>query len=211
MARPVTKFANVNSKQLRRLHEFYQSHRLASHRRRAHAMILSCQGYSPAEVAEILEADAETVGRWIDPFNAQGCAGWVDQPRSGGPPKLDAAEQEILRGLVDDFPNQPRQVIRQLKQQTGKAIGRPSLRRYCRRWGLRWKRFRKSLKHRRDEREFRKAKRELAKIASDGDDDLVFFDESALTLRGVVQSRAECDRRFLEKTQVPMDASDRMG
>lgn len=104
MARPVTKFANVNSKQLRQLHEFYQSHRLASHRRRAHAMILSSQGYSPAEVAEILEADADTVRRWIDQFNAQGCAGLVDQPRSGGPPKLDAAEQEILRGLVDDLP-----------------------------------------------------------------------------------------------------------
>ena len=74
MARPVIKFANVNSKRLRQLHEVYQSHRLASHRRRAHAMILSSQGYSPAEVAEILEADADTVRRWIDRFNQQGCA-----------------------------------------------------------------------------------------------------------------------------------------
>lgn len=96
------------------------------------------------------------IRRWIDRFNEQGCA-----------------------GLVDAFPNQPRQVISELKQQTGKTISRTSLRRYCHRLGLRWKRFRKSLKHRRDEREFRKAKRELTKIASDGDRDLVFFDESA--------------------------------
>ena len=186
MARPVTKFAIVNSKQLRQLHEIYQSHPLPSHRRRAHAMILSSQGYSPAEIAEILEADADTVRRWIDRFNEQKCAGLADQTRSGGPPKLDAAQQEIFCGLVDAFPNQPRQVISELKQQTGKTISRTSLRRYCHRLGLRWKRFRKSLKHRRDEREFRKAKRELTKIASDGDRDLVFFDESALTLRGVV-------------------------
>ena len=99
---------------------------------------------------------------------------------------LNATEQETLRELLDTFPNQPRQVISELKQRTGKTISRTTLRRYCHRLGLRWKRFRKSSKHRRDEREFQKAKRELTKIASDGDRDLVFFDESALTLRGVV-------------------------
>jgi len=122
MARPVTKFAKASSKQLRQLHELYQSHRLPSHRRRAHAMILSNQGYCPAEVAEILDADADTVRRWIDRFNAQGCAGLVDQPRPGGPPKLDDTEQEVFRGLVDTYPDQPHQVISELKQRTGKTI-----------------------------------------------------------------------------------------
>ena len=42
------------------------------------------------------------------------------------------------------------------------------------------------MKHRRDERKFRKAQRELKKLVSDGESDFVFFDESALTLRGVV-------------------------
>lgn len=186
MARPVTKFAKVTSKQLVQLQEIYQTHRLPSHRRRAHAIILSNQGYSAAEVAEILDADADTVRRWIDRFETHGSAGLIDQPRSGGPSKLDETEQEIFRGLVDTYPNQPRQVVSELKQRTGKTISRTTLRRYCRRLGLRWKRFRKSLKHRRDEREFRMAKRELAKIAADDTRDLVFFDETALTLRGVV-------------------------
>ena len=99
---------------------------------------------------------------------------------------LDATEQETLRDLIDAFPNQPRQVISELKQQTGKTISRTTLRRYSHRLGLRWKRFRKSLKHRRDERKFRKAQRELKKLISNRDGELVFFDESALTLRGVV-------------------------
>jgi transposase len=186
MARPVIKFANAKSKQLRQLRELHKTHPLPSHRRRAHAMILSSQGYSPAEVADILEAHPDTVRRWIDHFNEQGCAGLVDQPRPGGEPMLDATEQETLRDLIDAFPNQPRQVISELKQQIGKTISRTTLRRYCHRLGLRWKRFRKSLKHRRDERKFRKAQRELKKLISNRDGELVFFDESALTLRGVV-------------------------
>ena len=77
-------------------------------------------------------------------------------------------------------------MISDLKQQTGKTISRTTLRRYCHRLGPRWKRFRKSLKHRRDERKFRKAQRDLKKLISDGESDFVFFDESASTLRGVV-------------------------
>ena len=83
--------------------------------------MLSNQGYSAAEVAEILDADADTVRGWIDRFESHGCAGLIDQPRSGGPPKLDETEQEIFRGLVDTYPNQPRQVISELKQRTGKT------------------------------------------------------------------------------------------
>jgi transposase-like protein len=81
MSRPVIKFANANSKQLGQLRQWYKTHPLPSHRRRAHAMILSSQGYSPAEVADILDAHPDTIRRWIDHFNEQGCAGLVDQPR----------------------------------------------------------------------------------------------------------------------------------
>ena len=61
MARPVSKFAKANSKQLRQLREIYQTHRL---------------------------------------LNSQGCAGLVDQPRSGGERMLNATEQETLRELL---------------------------------------------------------------------------------------------------------------
>jgi DNA-binding MarR family transcriptional regulator len=67
-------------KQLIELQEIYQTHRLPSHRRRAHAIILSNHGYSAAEVAEILGADEDTVRGWIDRFEANGCAGLIDQP-----------------------------------------------------------------------------------------------------------------------------------
>jgi transposase len=54
-------------------------------------------------VAAILEADADTVRCWIDPFNERGCDGLVDQPRPGAGPILDAREQETLRELIDLF------------------------------------------------------------------------------------------------------------
>ena len=64
-------------------------------------MVLSNQGYSPTEVADILEGHPDTVRRWIDHFNEQGCDGLVDRPRSGGERMLDATEQETLRELIE--------------------------------------------------------------------------------------------------------------
>ncbi len=186
MARPVTKYAKVSKKQRDQLRDLLRTHRLQSHRRRAHAILLSDQEYPPAEIAEILEAHPESVRSWIDQFNEAGIDGLEDRPRCGGTPMLNDDQQQSLRDLIETFPNQPRKVISELASETGVSISRATLRRYCHRFGLRWKRFRKSLKHRRDEKAFRRAKREITRLVEDPKCHVVYFDEAALTLRGVV-------------------------
>jgi len=186
MARPVTKFANVTARQRRQLNDFYRNHPLPSHRRRAHAMLLSEEGYAPSEIADILHGHPDTVRRWIDQFNQDGIAGIVDLPRPGGEPLLDQEQQQALREIIDQFPNQPRRVLDELEQATGQRISRATLRRYCHRLNLSWKRFRKSSKHRRDEKAFRRAKKEIAKLVQSPNQHVIYFDEAAMTLRGVV-------------------------
>jgi len=186
MARPVTKFANVTASGRRQLTDLYQNHPLPSHRRRAHAVLLSDEGYAPSEIADILKGHPDTVRRWIDQFNQDGIAGLVDSPRPGGEPMLDEQQQQTLREIVEKYPNQPRRVLAELEQATGQRLSRTSLRRYCHRLKLSWKRFRKSSAHRRDERAFRRAKKEIGKISQPSDRDVIYFDEAAMTLRGVV-------------------------
>ena len=186
MPRPVTKFANPSDHQSRKLQEMQAGHRLSSHRRRAQAILLSGRGYSAAEIAEILEGDPDTVRRWIDQFNSGGIAGIIDKPRKGGERLLNTDEEQILRELIECYPNRARSVRSKLKEKTGKEISESTLRRYCHRFGLKWKRFRKSLRRKRDQAKFQAAKRKINKLIAEPNRDVFFFDESALTLRGVV-------------------------
>lgn len=186
MARPVTKFAKVSALQRRQLRELYQTHRLPSLRRRAHAILLSDDGYAPSEIAHVLLGHPDTVRRWIDQFNDQGVDALHDATRPGGEPLLDEQQQQTLREIVEQFPNQPRQVLAELEKSTGVRLSRTSLRRYCHRLKLKWKRFRKSSAHRRDEREFRRAQKQIKRLSRSQNRDVIYFDEAAMTLRGVV-------------------------
>lgn len=54
---------------------------------RAHFVLLSAQGYSPPAIGGLLGYDVQTVRAWLTAYQRQGCAGLVDAPRSGRPPK----------------------------------------------------------------------------------------------------------------------------
>jgi putative transposase len=54
---------------------------------RAHFVLLSAQGYSPPEIGALLGYDAQTVRTWLKAYQADGCAGLDDAPRSGRPPR----------------------------------------------------------------------------------------------------------------------------
>src|SRR5215472_12520667 len=53
---------------------------------RAVMVLLSLQGLSAAQIAELLECHPATVRRWIGRFNTEGLTGLADRPRPGRPP-----------------------------------------------------------------------------------------------------------------------------
>jgi hypothetical protein len=73
-------------------------HRVAA---RLVMILLSCQRWPPAAIAELLGCDPATVRCWIHRYNTHGPAGLSDRPRAGRPrrgsPRLG---QRILRLLV---------------------------------------------------------------------------------------------------------------
>jgi transposase len=63
-------------------------------------MLLSSQGWSPAEIGSLLDYHPGTVRRWISRFDGEGCAGLADRPRPGRPrlggPRLLQRIQALL-------------------------------------------------------------------------------------------------------------------
>src|SRR5947209_2555355 len=69
--------------------------------RRAQAVVWWLEGQRPAGIARRLGVARQSVVSWCRRFVAGGPAGLVDRPRSGRPPRLAAAGQAHLRGLLE--------------------------------------------------------------------------------------------------------------
>jgi transposase len=187
MARPSTKFANISSdKQRQQLTQIWKTHHCHYTRIRAHAVLLSGQGYEISALVNIFGVDRDSVSSWIDRFEDAGPEALEDSDHPGAPPMLDEEEQRLLRSLFAKYPNRPAKVLAELKEQTGKDMSKWTLRDYARRFGLSWKRFRRSLRQKRDERAFRMAAGELAELISEPDLKVVYFDEAGFSLKGIV-------------------------
>jgi hypothetical protein len=83
-------------------------------------ILLSCQGWPPAAIAELLGCDPATVRRWIHRYNQHGVTGLADHPRPGRPRLGSPRLGERIRRLLA----QPRTwTISRLYQQ----LGRPAM------------------------------------------------------------------------------------
>ena len=86
-------------------------------RERAHAVLLSAKGYSLDQLADIFEADRDTVSRWLDDWQTEGLAGLADAAKPGRPAKLDdTARQLIEHTLQAPTPNLKSVLHTQLKK-----------------------------------------------------------------------------------------------
>ncbi len=71
-----------------------------------------------------------------------------------------------------------------------------SLPNYAKRFGLQWKRFRRSLRQKRDENQFRRAQQELDELIAEPDLTVMYFDEAGFF------SKASCTTYGLTRCDV---------
>jgi transposase len=158
-------------------------------RRRAQAILLSAGGKSVNELAEIFDVNRDTIGLWLDRWETEGITGLGDAARSGAPPKLTESELEEVLEILKRFPHSPKQVLREISERFGKTIASSTLRRIARRAKLRWKRMRRSLKSKPDEKQRELAREELTEFQQfhrEGTFDLYYFDEAIVSLMPTV-------------------------
>lgn len=63
-------------------------------RTRAQAILLSSRGYKMDYLAELFEVDRDTIGQWMDRWEAKGIHGLADAHRSGRPGILDEVKKK---------------------------------------------------------------------------------------------------------------------
>jgi transposase len=128
-------------------------------RRRAHALLLLTQDNSVAAVARLFATAPHRVRAWRSRFLAGGRQGLADEPRTGRPPKLDAAALAFLEEALEAGPQAyglPVTIwsIRDLREvlvhRLGVQVCPATVHRAVQRLGYRYRRPRHDLKHRQD-------------------------------------------------------------
>jgi transposase len=102
--RPPLQLKPIRGRQLRRLRQMYDRADCPRLRRRVQIVLLAQAGYPIAEIARITRQSAWTVRRWLHRFEAEGCAGLEEAPRSGRPPAFTTAIELFLREAVARSP-----------------------------------------------------------------------------------------------------------
>ncbi len=101
--------------------------------RRLEAVVLSNQGYTLDEISEIYNVDRDTVSKWIDQWETNGIEGLLDKPKQNRKPKLNEEEREILKEILEKNPGSAREVVMEVKKQTGKEVSVWTIRRWAKR------------------------------------------------------------------------------
>lgn len=88
----------LRGRQVVRLQQMYRETDCPRTRIRVQIVLLSNQGRHPAEITHITQQSDDTVRRWLQRFEDEGCAGLVERPRSGRPPQItDTLDQFLWR------------------------------------------------------------------------------------------------------------------
>jgi transposase len=129
-------------------------------RRRAHALLVLAEGDAVAAVARLFATAPNRVRAWRSRFLAKGRQGLVDEPRTGRPPKLDAAALAFLEEALEAGPQayglpvtvwSIRDLRAVLAARLGLRVCTATVHRAVQRLGYRYRRPRHDLRHRQNQ------------------------------------------------------------
>jgi transposase len=151
-------------------------------RERLEMVRLADAGWSIPRIARHLGRHEQTVRKYLKAFLAGGFARLPDRARSGRPPRVTPAQLDALERLLDATERTwtMRQLVTWLDQEHGVRVHPDHLRRLLQRRRFRWKRTKRSVRHKQDAQAREAAAAELAvyrEQARAGAIDLYFLDQ----------------------------------
>jgi len=135
-----------------------------------------------------------------------GIVGLMILPGRGLKPKLSVQDKELVKMIKKKalkYARSLKQLAIQLTKELGFEVTRHTLRRFLKKLGYSWKRFRKSLKKKQDEEEYQKKFAELQQLLElykSGYIDLFFADESGFNMEGYVPYGWQPKGEYIEIT-----------
>lgn len=200
----------LTEEQIKRLEYLMKNDPSSRVRIRSHSILLSARGFTINEIAKIYQVDRDTVSLWIDLWEREGFAVLHDKPRSGRPSELTEEEKGIAIELIKQHPQSIKTVVGEIAQKTNKTVSVWTLKRIAKAAKMTWKRIKKSMKSKRDDKEFERAKQEIQQLKlqhRNGEIDLYYFDECGFCLEPTVPYAWQPIREVIE---VPASKSGRL-
>lgn len=117
----------LSAEERKKLVENHQNHPNFRVRHRSHAILLSQQGSTREEIAQICRVHRDTVSLWIDAWQKFAFQGLEDNERSGRPPILTVEEQAKAVEIALRNPQFPHRQLSEIKREIGKQISRYTL------------------------------------------------------------------------------------
>lgn len=180
---------SLASEEVRTLGEMHENHPSHATRIRAHAILLSHAKFKLSTIAHSHSVCRQTVSTWIQAWEAEGIRGLLDNPRSGRPQVLSQENKVDALLRVNQSPRSLKKVLADLNENLDITLSLSTLKRVCKRAGLRWKRVRKSLKSKQNPELFEQSQQQrqaLIEQSQKNEIDLFYFDESGFTLEPCV-------------------------
>jgi len=174
------------------LEECFKNHPKAHVRHRCHALLLLDRGERVKTVATLYETRTRTIYTWIKRWELMGIAGLFIFPGRGLKPTLDILNEVIIEHVKEVARKKARSLTgmcKELSELLGLTVTRHKLRRFLKKLGYRWKRFRKSLKSKQDPEVYEKKLTELQQLIDlhkNNFIDLVFADATGFNLQGYI-------------------------
>ena len=136
---PLTETEEIMLKSMR------DNYSLSMTRKRAYSILLSYKRYSIPYITEILGVCRQSISRWIKAWNKLGLLGLIEESRSGCPRKLSSVQEDIVIKKVKKNPRGIKILLAEIASEMNISICKDTLRRICKRAGLKWKRIKKTL------------------------------------------------------------------
>ncbi|MCZ7539593.1 MAG: IS630 family transposase [Anaerolineae bacterium] len=127
--------------------------------RRATAIRLLHQGYTPQAVGEMVSASRSSVQNWHQRWREGGLEALANKPMPGRPPKANATYREVLEQTLETDPHALGYVFsvwtlerlsQHLARETGIHLSVGRLAEWLERWGYVYRRPKATLKHKQD-------------------------------------------------------------
>jgi len=166
-----------------------REHPLCWPRTRANAVLLSDTKMPLQSIANLCGVCRQTASIWLKNWETQGVCGLFDKPGRGRRSKISPEKEAEVIALVKASPRSLTKVLLEIQKRWGIDLSRSTLKTLCKKSGLIWKRVRKSLRGKRDEKQFAETleiTKDLIAQADKGEIDFYYFDESGFTLEPCV-------------------------
>ena len=167
------------------LRDAHKYHPLTWTRIRAHCILLSNQRYNVKDIASMHGVCRQTIALYIHRWEKIGFLGLVDEHRDGRPKILSKEQEDAVIKYVMDSPRSLKNVLNKLSEKHQIRLSIATIKRLCKSAKMNWKRIRKSLKSKRNEKDFEQSKaliNQLIAMYKNGEINLRYFDESGFSL-----------------------------